>query len=131
MRPLAAALALSVLTETVVAPKSFWKDLFNEPYTRWSVVFDIGRRESHYRTLKSFETKRISLGNFDCSCEIPIEMVDANARREGDVGEDFTPDDHDINVDAFLPFCDKYGIDVEKEGIVELVRFFEAFECAP
>lgn len=122
--------SLGVLTETVVAPKTFWRDLFNEPYTRWNVVYDIARREVHFRTVDSPEVKRLSLRSFDFSCETPMMMLDVNAELEGHVERSFVPYDHDVNLKAFRTFCDRWGIEVSEEGAVELMRFFESFECA-
>ncbi|MFH1313373.1 MAG: linear amide C-N hydrolase [Candidatus Eisenbacteria bacterium] len=122
--------SLGVLTETVVAPKSFWSDWFDEPYTRWNVVFDIGRREAHFRTVASPTVRRLSLRSFDLSCEAPLLMMDVNAELEGDVQRSFTPYDHDVNLEVFRTFCDKWGIEVSAEGAIELMRFFESFRCA-
>lgn len=49
---------------------------------------------------------------------------------EGDVERFFTPYDHDVNLEVFSTFCDRWGIEVSAEGAVELMRFFESFECA-
>jgi len=122
--------SLRVLTETVVAPKSFWRDLFNEPYTRWNVVYDISRREVHFRTVDSPQVKRLLLGSFDLSCEAPLLMLDVNAEFEGNVERFFTPYDHDLNLKIFRDNCDRLGIEVSKEAAVELMEFFESFECA-
>ena len=122
--------SLGVLTETVVAPKSFWRDLFNEPHTRWNVVYDIARREVHFRTVASPQVKRLSLRSFDLSCEAPLLMMDVNVELEGDVEQSFKPYDHDINLKIFRDSCDRMGIDVSKEVAVDLMRFFESFECA-
>jgi len=122
--------SLAVLTETVAAPKKWWSNLFDEPYTRWSIVFDIARREAHFRTVDSPHVKHLSLGTFDLSCTAPLLMLDINADLEGNVEGSFAPYDHDINLEAFRSFCDRWGIDVSRDGAVELMQFFEAFECA-
>jgi choloylglycine hydrolase len=122
--------SLKVLTETVVAPKSFWSDWFDEPYTRWSIVFDIAKREAHFRTVASPAVKHLSLEAFDLSCEAPLVMLDVNAELEGNVEEAFMPYDHDVNLKVFREFCDRWGIEVSEEGAVELVHFLESFGCA-
>jgi len=40
------------------------------------------------------------------------------------------PYDHDVNVDVFHTFCDRYGIKVTREGVTVMTEFFEGFECA-
>jgi choloylglycine hydrolase len=122
--------ALGVLTETVVAPKKWWSNLFNEPYTRWSIVFDIARREVHYRTENHHLVRHISLDSFDLSCAAPLLMLDINAKLEGDVDRSFTVYDHDVNLKIFRKFCDRWGIEISKENAVELMQLFESFDCA-
>ncbi len=123
--------SFDVLTEVVVAPKKWWSDLFNEPYTRWNVVFDIARREVHFRTVASPAVRRVSLQEFDLACDAPLLMLDVNAELEGDVDASFGPYDHDANLKIFRTFCDDWGIDVSREDAEGLVRKFESFECTP
>lgn len=123
--------SLEVLTETVVAPKKWWSNFFGEPYTRWNIVFDIGRREVHFRTVANPTVRNLSLGSFDFSCQAPILMLDVNAELEGSIDGYFEPYDHDANLKTFRTCCDKLGIDVSEEAAVELIRLFESFECAP
>jgi choloylglycine hydrolase len=123
--------SLHVLTETVVAPKKWWKDWFNEPYTRWNIVFDIAQREVHFRTVASPSVRRLSLRSFDLSCDAPMLMLDVNAKLEGNIDGSFQPYDHDANLKIFRTFCDKWGIEVSKEDAIELIALFESFECAP
>ena len=93
-------------------------------------MFDLARREVHYRTQDSPEVKRVALGRFDLSCEAPLLMLDVNADLEGDVAGHFTPYDPDANLKLFREFCDRWDIDVSKEDAEGLMRFFESFECA-
>ena len=122
--------SLGVLTETVVAPKKWWSNWFDEPYTRWSIVFDISGREIRFRTVTRPRVRRLSLRAFDFSCEAPVLMLDVNADLEGNVEQAFTPYDHDVNLKVFREFCDRWGANVSKEGAVELMRLFESFDCA-
>jgi penicillin V acylase-like amidase (Ntn superfamily) len=122
--------SLGILTETVVAPRKWWSDLFGEPYTRWSIVFDLARQEVHFRTVDSPRVRHLALGSFDLSCTAPWMMLDVNAKLEGNVEAAFVPYDHERNLEAFREFCDRWGIEVSKEDAVGLMRFFESFECA-
>jgi len=122
--------SLAVLTETVVAPKKWWSDWFNEPYTRWHMVFDVAQRQIHFRTVDKAAVRRLSLAGLDFSCRAPLLMLDVNADLEGNIAGDFQPYDHDANLKIFRTFCDKWGIDVSEEGARELIRLFESFECA-
>ncbi len=122
--------ALRVLTEVVVARRSFWSDLFHEPYTRWSIVFDIPRREVHFRTVDHPGVRRFALDRFDLSCEAPVRMLDVNADLEGAVETKFEPYDHDANLKLFRTFCDRWGVRLSREASASFVRLMEGFECA-
>jgi choloylglycine hydrolase len=115
----AASYALATLTHVVAAP-----------HTKWNIVYDIEKREVRFRSAASPTVKRLSLHAFDLSCEAPLLMLDVNAELEGNVDQSFTPYDHDVNLEVFSTFCDRWGIEVSAEGAVELMRFFESFECA-
>ena len=99
------------------------------PHTRWNIVYDIAEREVWFRSVQSPTYKHISLSAFDLSCDAPKLMLDVNAALEGDVDEHFAPYDHEVNLNVFHAFCDRYGIKVSEEGAVNLIRFFESFEC--
>ncbi|MCP4549865.1 MAG: linear amide C-N hydrolase [bacterium] len=122
--------SMKVLTEVVVAPKRWWTNMFKEPCTRWSMVFDIAERRVYYLTVDSRQVKHLDLDNFDLSCESPIRMLDINAKLQGNVEGDFTPYDHDANLMIFREFCDKYDIEVSKGDSSNLVEFFDGFDCA-
>jgi len=123
--------AFKCLTETVVAPRKWWSDIFHEPYTRWNVVFDVTRREIHFRTVATPNVRRLSLASFDFACGASVLMLDVNAEIEGRVDEFFGSYDHDENLQIFRKFCDQWGIEVSAEGAASLIALFESFECAP
>ena len=123
--------SFGILTESVVAPKKWWSNLFNEPYTRWNVVYDIAAGEIHFRTVESPTVKHLSLSSFDFSCTAPMLMLDVNTELSGNVGRSFGPYDHDANLKILREFCDDWGIEVSEEAAIELVELFEGFECSP
>jgi choloylglycine hydrolase len=100
------------------------------PHTRWSIVFDIAKKEIYYRTAQSPAFKHISMGSFDYSCSAPKLMIDVNAQLEGDVDEFFVPYDYQVSLGVFRTFCARYGIDVSEADAREFTGYFEKFECA-
>jgi len=123
--------SLEILTETVVAPKKWWSNIFNEPYTRWNVVFDITKREIHFRTQDNPAVRRLSLNSFNYSCGAPLLMLDVNEKLSGKVDQSFQLYDHSINLEILQRTCEKLGIKVSEENAIALVELFESFECAP
>ena len=122
--------ALGILTEAVVAPKHWWCDWFDEPYTRWSIAYDIARREIHFRTVASQSVKRLSFDSFDFSCDAPVLMLDVNTELKGSVDGAFATYDREWNLDVFRSFCDRWGIELSREQAEEFTAFQESFECA-
>lgn len=112
--------AFGTLTEIVAAP-----------HTKWSIVYDISRREVWWGSVRSRTTKRLSLRAFDLSCNAPSLMLDVNTPQEGDVAAAFTPYDPAANLALFRTLVARYGIEVSEEDAVGLMRHLESFECAP
>ena len=62
-------------------------------FTRWSIVYDLGAGEVHYRTEGNRAIRRITLASFDLSCSTPVRMLDVTTGNAGDVSaafEDYT-----------------------------------------
>jgi hypothetical protein len=94
-------------------------------------VFDIKKREVHFRTVDNPKVRNFTLHSFDLSCDAPFLMLDVNAALEGSIDRSFQPYDHDVNLEIFRASCDKLGIEVSEEAATDLVRLFESFDCAP
>lgn len=101
------------------------------PHTKWSIVYDLAKREVWYGTVVSREAKHISLSSFDLSCGAPPLMLDVNAQLAGDVEEHFMPFDFDINLAVFRTLCARYGIDISEDDSLGLMRHLARFDCAP
>ena len=57
--------------------------------TRWSIVYDLGAGEIHFRTDGNAAIRRVALGGLDFSCGTPVKMLDVTAARTGNVTRDF------------------------------------------
>ena len=58
-------------------------------FTRWSIVYDLGAGEVHFRTQGNHAIRRIALASLDFSCATPVRMLDVTAGSGGDVGAAF------------------------------------------
>jgi penicillin V acylase-like amidase (Ntn superfamily) len=54
-------------------------------FTRWSVVYDLGAREVHFRTEGNQAIRRLALAGLDFSCSAPVKMLDVTHGGAGDV----------------------------------------------
>ena len=105
-------------------------DVVSAPHTKWSIVYDIPKREIWYGTVVSRPVKHLAFKNLDFSCEGPLLMLDVNAALEGDIEKHFTPYDHDVNMKVFQTLCERYEIEVSQKDAAEVMQHFESFKCA-
>jgi hypothetical protein len=123
--------ALGVLSEAVVDPKSWWKTLFNEPYTQWNIAYDVAARTIHFRTEESPTVRSLDFAALDFACEAPALMMDVNAELEGAVAGAFQAYDSGWNHRVAKEFLDRWGTELEDEEVRWLTDQLEGFECSP
>ncbi len=54
-------------------------------WNKWSVLFDVSRREMEFNTEGERGVRRLSLSGIDFSCEQPGMLLDVHSSRPGDV----------------------------------------------
>ena len=123
--------ALQILTEACVDPKAWWKVLFRSPFTRWSLAFDIARREIRFRTTDHEPVRSLDLAKLDFDCGAPVLMMDVNAELEGPIEDAFQPYDSEWNHEEARRFLKRWGTVLDEEEIRWLTGFLESFPCAP
>ncbi len=64
-------------------------DVAQGDYTKWSIVYDLGRLRVYFRTHDSREIRYVDLKRFDLSCATPVRILDMNAPLSGDVSAKF------------------------------------------
>jgi len=62
-----------------------------EDSTQWQIVYDLGARRIHFRSLRHPSIKTVALGAFPPSCSEPVMMLDIASDRSGDVTSAFVP----------------------------------------
>ncbi|MFH0734781.1 MAG: linear amide C-N hydrolase [bacterium] len=98
--------------------------------TKWSIFFDIEKREVYFQTKDSPKLKSIQLNGFDLSCDAPFKMLDVNVQSSGDVSSKFFNYDHKLNLMMFTKFCERWGVDVSSKNAKALIYFLDGFSCA-
>ena len=116
--PDAITYAFGTLVNAVVAPN-----------TKWSIVYDIGKKEIWYGTVISQPVKHLSFKNLDFSCEKPLMMLDVNTPMEGDIEKSFIPYNSETNQKVFLTFCGRYGLNVSQDDAIGVTQHIESFKC--
>jgi len=111
--------AFDILTKAVAAP-----------HTKWSIVYNLPRREVWYGTVQSRSAKHLSLRDFDLDCDQPLLMLDVNAPLADEVKEHFKPYDYAVNLSMLRTLCARYELDVPEDVAVNIVKGFEKFHCA-
>ena len=123
--------ALKGLAEAVLVPKAWWKGLVGEPYTRWSVVYDLDRRQIRFRTVDHAPLRSLDLAKLDFACSAPVLMMDVNAEYEGPVEGRLQPYDSAWNHEVAADFLHRWGTTLDDMTIRELTEFLESYPCAP
>ncbi|MCP4140304.1 MAG: hypothetical protein GY755_08455, partial [Chloroflexi bacterium] len=54
--------------------------------TKWSIVFDIKNFAIHYRTFSNPNIRYLDTKSFDFSCKTPVQVLDINGAKLGDIG---------------------------------------------
>jgi choloylglycine hydrolase len=57
--------------------------------TKWSIVYDIASRRVYFRTFANPQIRYFELNAFDFSCNTPVQVLDINAERSGDITNNF------------------------------------------
>lgn len=67
------------------------KEISQGSQTKWSIVYDIGKREIHLRTQAAKQIRSLQMGRLDFSTTTPTLVLDVNADLAGDVARSFAP----------------------------------------
>ena len=110
--------AMDILTETVF-----------RPHTRWNIVFDIDNRRIDFRTRENTRARSIKFAGLDFTCGSAVKMLDVNGDLSGDVTGRLPDYSHDLNLEHFKGFCEKYGLAVSNEDAMWMTLFIEGFPC--
>jgi hypothetical protein len=62
-----------------------------ERSTQWQIVYELGARRVHFRSLRHPSVKTVALGAFPPACGDPVMMLDLASDRAGDVTSAFVP----------------------------------------
>ncbi len=104
-------------------------DVVAAGHTKWSIVYDIAKREIWYGTAYSKPVKHISFKNLDFKCGGDLMVIDVNIQQEGDVEKYFGPLKREDNLNLLKHICVNYGIDLTEEEYNDVVDHLESFEC--
>ncbi len=78
-------------------------NLSENDLSQWSVVFDINKNFLYYRTLANPEIKIVNLNQLDFSNNSPVQMLDIDSFKEGDVTKEFQP----LSMEAVLALVEQ------------------------
>ena len=66
-------------------------------HTKWSIVYDLKKKEIHFKTLGFTSVKTVRFSAFDLSCNSPSMTFDMNQQSTGDISSDFLKFSNEIN----------------------------------
>jgi penicillin V acylase-like amidase (Ntn superfamily) len=65
--------------------------------TKWSIVYDLQKREIHYKTDRTAQIRTVQLAGLDFSTQTPVRMVSINTAHFGVLNPYFADYDADVN----------------------------------
>lgn len=121
-------------TQSDVDPLQYTLDIMTQTVktveTKWSIVFDIEKREIYFQTKQRPTQKFIKMDEFNYSCDAAVKMLDVNSLLSDDVSSAFIPYDHIYNLSTFKTFCKRWEVDVSDKNAEDLIFFIEGFSCS-
>lgn len=100
-------------------------------FTKWSIVYDIKKKEIHFKTAGYGETKMIKLSDFDFSCSAFPVVYNMNQPAKGDVSLKFIPYSTELNrqliTETFSAKSDQ--VSATKKEIDEMAVYPESVKC--
>lgn len=75
--------------------------------SQWNIVYDVSAKEIHFLTAKHQKMRTIRLDSFDFAGNTPVDVLDIQAKLQGDVHDDFRPYTYDINRKLIDHYYDK------------------------
>jgi len=103
----------------------------NPEVTRWSIVFDTGNLEIHYRSYDNPNIRRIVFKELDFSCRKPAKMLNVHNKLSGDITEAFADYSHDLSLEFMLKAVLEQRPDFPEEQIAPLLGLMEGYRCEP
>lgn len=97
--------------------------------SQWNIVYQPGARRIWFRTRAEPRIKRVDLSAFDSSCVSPVETLDIDAGREGDVHAAFVRYDEAANARLVHRSLDPIADKLPPGTIEQLVRYPSMLEC--
>jgi len=103
----------------------------NPEVTRWSIVFDTGNLEIHYKSYDNSHIRRIVFKELDFSCRKPAKMLNVHNKLSGDISGALGDYSHDLSLEFMLKAVLEKRPDFPKEQIAPLLGLMEGYRCEP
>jgi len=101
----------------------------NPEVTRWSIVFDTGNLEIHYKSYDNPKTRRIVFKDLDFSCGTPAKMLNVHNKLSDDITGAFLEYSHDLSLEFLLKAVLEQRPDFPREQIAPLLDLMEKYSC--
>ena len=92
-----AARATADRSATVDEAFTLLRNVAQDDYTRWSIVYDIGGRRVHFRTREQTQVRFLDFDDLSFGCETPVLMLSLDDRHRGDLAKVLRPYTYEAN----------------------------------
>jgi penicillin V acylase-like amidase (Ntn superfamily) len=100
-------------------------------FTVWSIVYDISKKQIHFKTGRAKQVKTVRFDAFDFSCGVASVAFDMNKSTNGDVSKKMIPLDETLNRSIINKAASdsKHRVNITPKEIAENVRYASAVHC--
>jgi ubiquinone/menaquinone biosynthesis C-methylase UbiE len=93
------------------------------------VVYDLGKRQIHFKTMKNANERIVDLAKFDFSCAKPARILDVNAAGSGDVTTHFANYSESNNLEIVKKSLETGFAHLPPEAVTKIASYPESLRC--
>ena len=108
-------------------------DSVSQSDTKWSIVYDISRKEIHFKTALNKTEKIIKLKNFDFSCKTPVLILNVNRTETNNLNSNFVSFKSSYNMNLLISVYDKFKLyemgEHPKSTFLKMANYGNSIKC--
>lgn len=97
--------------------------------SQFQIVYDIPNKRIYFRSLQSTNIKIVDLEDFNFDCTTTPMMIDINTTQQGNISENFTPYDLELNKELIIKSYRETGFNVPESILIKIAECPENFKC--
>ncbi|MBN1959876.1 MAG: hypothetical protein JW841_02930 [Deltaproteobacteria bacterium] len=96
---------------------------------QWQIIYEIGKKQVHFRTRKHHAIKTIDLNTFNPECSAPVMMASMNSEASGDISNAFVYYNQKANQSLVAKTLGLLGKQFSADAINLIAKHPQKFKC--